>query len=347
MHLDFNIGGRSPCFIIAEAGVNHNGRLDMALKLVDVAKFAGADAVKFQTFKAERLVSPKAQMADYQKKNTGKNESQFDMLKRLELSEENHREVFKYCQKKKIMFISSPFDEESADFLDELGVKMFKVGSGELTNIPLLQHIARKKKPMIISTGMANLDEIRTAVDAIRKINPYIVILHCTTSYPAKFADLNLNAIKTLTKTFRIPVGYSDHSEGIESSIAAIALGASVIEKHFTLDRNLPGPDHKASLEPAELKKMISSIKNIEKALGNGVKKPSSSEKTIMKCARKSIFAKINIAKGTVITEKMLECKRPGTGIPPSDLGKIIGKKLRKSIGSGEMFKNCNIQNKR
>jgi len=347
MHLDFNIGERSRCFIIAEAGVNHNGNLGMALKLVDAAKSAGADAVKFQTFKAEKLVSPEARMADYQKKNIGKTESQFDMLKRLELSEENHRKIFKYCKEKGIMFISSPFDNESADFLDELGVKIFKVGSGELTNIPFLQHIARKKKPMIISTGMANIDEIRTAVNTIKKINPDIVILHCTSSYPANFAELNLNVIKTLKKTFNIPVGYSDHSEGIESSIAAIALGASVIEKHFTLDKNLSGPDHKASIEPEELKKMVTCIRNIEKALGDGVKKPSMSEQGIMKCVRKSIFAKVNIEKGTLITEKMLEFKRPGTGIPPSEIVKIIGRKIKKSIQAGKMLQNCHVNNKR
>ncbi len=346
MHLDF-IGGRNPCFIVAEAGVNHNGSLEMALKLVDIAKSAGADAVKFQTFKAEKLVSPEARMADYQTKNTGKTESQFEMLKGLELSEENHRKIFKYCQRKKIMFISSPFDEDSADFLDKLGVKMFKLGSGEITNIPFLLHIAKKKKPMIISTGMANLDEIKTAVTSIERINPAVVILHCTTSYPANFSDLNLNAITTLKREFDIPVGYSDHSEGIESSIAAIALGASVIEKHFTLDKNLPGPDHRASSEPEELGKMVICIRNIEKALGNGVKNPSKGEQVIMRCVRKSIFAKVNIAKGTVITEKMLEFKRPGTGISPSEIRKILGKKATNTIISGNMLKICNIQKER
>tara|TARA_Y100000310_G_C20696501_1_gene826095 strand:+ start:241 stop:1287 length:1047 start_codon:yes stop_codon:yes gene_type:complete len=326
------IGEGKPCFIIAEAGVNHNGSFGLAKKLVDAAKEAGVDAVKFQTFKAEKIVTPDAQQAKYQAKNIGKEESQYAMLKRLELTFTDFRKLKEYCDQKGIIFLSTPHSsKEDVDLVAELCLAI-KVGSGDLTNLPILKYIAGKKLPIILSTGMATLEEVREAVDVILPINKELILLHCTTNYPTPLDEVNLKAIQTIMKEFNLPTGYSDHTEGIEVSTAAVALGASVIEKHFTLDRNLPGPDHKASLEPSELREMVAKIRNVEKALGSGIKKPFPSELETAKVARKSIVAKINILKGAKITKDMMSIKRPGTGIKPKYLDKVFGKRVKKDI---------------
>ena len=325
------IGEEEPCFIIAEAGVNHNGSVELAKKLIDIAKEAGADAVKFQTFKAENVVIKHAEKAEYQK--TVKEESQYEMIKKLELAEEDFEELADYAKEKGILFLSSPFDKESVDLLYELDVPAFKVASGEITNFPLLKHIAKKEKPIILSTGMATLGEVEDALNVIRSEGVKdVILLHCVSNYPAAMEDVNLRAIETLKQAFKIPVGFSDHTLGITASIAAVALGACVIEKHFTLDRNLPGPDHKASLEPDELKEMVKAIKDVGTALGEGIKRPTKEEEEIKKVARRSIVAKVDIPKGAIITEEMLDVKRPGTGIDPKYLSFIIGRKTNKDI---------------
>jgi len=332
------IGEEEPCFIIAEAGVNHNGSVELAKKLIDAAKDAGADAVKFQTFKAESVVVKDAQKAEYQKETTGEG-SQYEMIKKLELTEEDFRELADYAKEKDIMFLSSPFDKESVDLLHELDVPAFKVGSGEITNLPLLRYIAKKGKPIILSTGMSTLGEIEEALDVIRSEGVEdIILLHCVSNYPARIEDVNLRALGTLKQAFKLPVGFSDHTLGITAPIAAVALGACVIEKHFTLDRNLPGPDHKASLEPEELKEMAKAIREVEKALGNGIKKPTKEEEEIKKVARRSIVAKVDISKGAIITEDMLDVKRPGTGIEPKYLKFIIGRKTKEDIKKDEII---------
>lgn len=326
------IGENQPVFIIAEAGVNHNGSLKMAKRMIDTAKSCGADAVKFQTFKTEEVVTCEAPKAEYQKKSAP-DESQFEMIKKLELSEPVFRELFNYCRKKKIIFLSTPFDSQSARFLYKLGIPAFKIGSGELTNIPLLLQVAKYGKPVILSTGMSNLEEIRGAVRGIYSTgNKKLILLHCTSNYPAKFENINLKAMDSLRRKLNVPIGYSDHTKGIEIAVAAVAMGACIIEKHFTLDNNLPGPDHKASLMPAELKHMVQSIRNVEKSLGNGVKEIQKSEIEIKKIARKSIIAKVDIPKGLTISKEMLAIKRPGTGIEPKFLSRIIGKRLKKGI---------------
>ena len=334
------IGEEEPCFIIAEAGVNHNGSVELAKKLIDTAKDAGADAVKFQTFKAENIVVKDAEKAEYQKETTGIGESQYEMIKKLELAEEDFRELADYAKEKDIMFLSSPFDKESVDLLHELDVPAFKVGSGEITNLPLLRYIAKKGKPIILSTGMSTLGEIEEALDVIRSEGVEdIILLHCVSNYPARIEDVNLRAMETLKQAFKLPVGFSDHTLGITAPIAAVALGACVIEKHFTLDRNLPGPDHKASLEPDELKEMVKAIREVEKALGNGIKKPTKEEEKIKKVARRSIVAKVDIPKGAIITEEMLDVKRPETGIEPKYLKFIIGKKAKEDIKKDDVIK--------
>ena len=326
------IGEEEPCFIIAEAGVNHNGSVELAKKLIDTAKDAGADAVKFQTFKVDNVVIKDAEKAEYQQETTGEG-SQYEMIKKLELTEGDFRELADYAEKKDIMFLSSPFDKESVDLLHELDVPAFKVGSGEITNLPLLRYIAKKEKPIILSTGMSTLGEIEEALDVIRSEGVEdIILLHCVSNYPARIEDVNLRALGTLKQAFKLPVGFSDHTLGITAPIAAVALGACVIEKHFTLDRNLPGPDHKASLEPDELKEMVKDIREVEKALGNGIKKPTKEEEKIKKVARRSIVAKVDISKGAIITEEMLDVKRPGTGIEPKYLKFIIGRKAKEDI---------------
>lgn len=329
----------SPVFIIAEAGVNHNGDLIKAKKLIDAAVAAGADAVKFQTFKGDRLVTANAPKAIYQKETTGSGESQYEMLKRLELDYDQHLELIEYCKTRKIIFLSTPFDFESADWLEKLNIPAYKISSGDITNLPFLEYIAAKNRPIILSTGMASLGEVEEAVLAIRNSgNQQIVLLHCTSNYPAEYQDVNLKAMLTLKDAFQLPVGYSDHTLGIEVPVAAVALGARVIEKHFTLDRNLPGPDHRASMEPGELKLLVQKIRNTEAALGTGIKQPAISEKDTLAAARKSIVAAMAIARGTVITKEMLTFKRPGTGLPPKFFSYLIGRKVRKDIPKDKLL---------
>lgn len=328
------------CFIIAEAGVNHNGDKNIAKKLIDMAKYSGADAIKFQTFKAENLVTKSAGMAKYQKVNIGHEESQFNMLKKLELSYDDFKELYGYATDKGIIFLSSPFDEDSVDYLDKIGVKAFKIPSGEITNLPLLKRVAKKNKLIIMSTGMATLGEIEFAVNVIkREGNENIILLHCTTDYPVKYTDVNLNMINTLKATFKLPVGFSDHTLGIVIPIAAVTMGACIIEKHITIDKNLPGPDHKASLSPNELIEMVKSIRIVEKSMGNGLKTITKNEEDIMKSVRKSIVLKRDAPKGSVIIEDMIEVKRPGTGIEPLYLEYIIGKKIRCNLRKGDVLK--------
>lgn len=335
------IGPGHPCFVIAEAGVNHNGSCEMAHALVDVAAEAGADAVKFQTFKAERIVTPDAPKADYQLQTTGVSESQYEMLRRLELSRELHQELMAYCQKKGILFMSTPFDDESADFLAELGIPVFKIASGEITNLPFLDHVARKRKPMIVSTGMAGLGEVETAVNTIEKAgNRSLALLHCVSNYPTDPADANLRAMHTMATAFGVPVGYSDHTLGIEVAIAAVALGACVIEKHITLDRNLPGPDHRVSVEPDELVSLVRAVRVVEAALGHGRKEPAASETKTAAVARKSLVAARDLPAGTRLTKELVSIKRPGTGQPPSMLPHLIGRVLRVDVQAGTILRD-------
>ena len=332
-------------FIIAEAGVNHNGNMDTAIKLIDMAKKAGADAIKFQTFKSERLVTRSTPKAKYQKANTGSGESQLEMLKRLELTSDNFKRLFSYCRKKNIIFMSTPFDEKSADMLDRLGMGIFKIPSGEITNKPLVQHIAGKNKPVILSTGMSYLSEVEKAVRWIYEIwnksgfNQQLTLLHCVSNYPAHAADVNLYAMNTLKAAFGLSVGYSDHTQGIEIPIAAVAMGAKVVEKHFTLDKNMKGPDHKASLEPDELKAMVKAIRNVEKAMGDGIKRPTEKEDETRIIARRSLVAKRDIKKGDVINSGDIIIKRPGNGILPEFKETIRGMKARKNIIADSVIK--------
>ncbi len=328
--------------IIAEAGVNHNGSLEMAFQLIDAAVAAGADAVKFQTFKADKVIAVHAPKACYQKVATGSAESQLEMVKKLELDEKAHTRLYQYCQDKGIQFLSTPFDLESIDLLYRLGLEIFKIPSGEITNLPYLRKLGALKKKLILSTGMADLGEIKDALDVLTEFGTplgNITVLHCNTEYPTPFEDVNLRAMLTIRNAFPgISVGYSDHTPGIEVPIAAVAMGATVIEKHFTLDRNLPGPDHKASLEPDELKAMVQAIRNIEKALGTGIKKPSPSELKNKPIARKSIVASTTIEKGETFTEKNITVKRPGIGIIPMRWDEIIGHKATKSYQRDELI---------
>ena len=334
------IGDGEEVFVIAEAGVNHNGDLSIARRLIDVAVEAGADAVKFQSFKAESLVTPAAPKAEYQTRTTSTSESQFEMLRKLELSATDHGELSSYCRERGVLFLSTPFDEETADFLDTLPVPAFKISSGDLTNTQLLEHVARKKKPLILSTGMANLAEVNDAVKVVKTAGcDQIVLLHCVTDYPADPADVNLRAMQTLRETFHVPVGFSDHTQGIEVALAATALGAAVIEKHFTLDRALPGPDHRASLEPAEMRAFIRGIRVVQSALGNGEKVPTAREIETARVARRSIVATCEIPARTVVDRSMVALKRPGTGMPPVQLNSIVGRTTRVKIPSGELLR--------
>ncbi|WP_348653132.1 N-acetylneuraminate synthase [uncultured Sulfurimonas sp.] len=329
-------------FIIAEAGVNHNGSIEIAKKLIDVAVEAGVDAVKFQTFKANKLVSKNAEKAEYQKKNMNDNDdSQFNMLKKLELDVDTHHELIEYCKTKKIMFLSTPFDHDSIKFLNDLELSIFKIPSGEITNLPYLREIGALNKEVILSTGMADMGEIEDAIDILieagtKKEN--ITVLHANTMYPTPMKDVNLNAMKTIGDAFDIAYGYSDHTLGIEVDIAAVTLGATVIEKHFTLDNTMDGPDHKASLEPDELIAMVKSIRNIELALGSSVKKPSNSEKPNMKIARKSIVASCNIKEGELFSKDNLAIKRPGNGISPMRWDELIGSVSSKDYNKDELI---------
>jgi N,N'-diacetyllegionaminate synthase len=333
------VGSGCPCFIVAEAGVNHNGNLEVAIQLVDEAAKAGVDAVKFQTFKADRLVTKTAVKAEYQLEVTGDDESQYEMLRRLELSADAHRQLMRRCKKRGILFMSTPFDKESADFLAELGVSVFKIASGEITNFPLLNHVANKGKPMIISTGMADLDEVKAAVNTVKESgNRQCVLLHCVSNYPADPEDINLRAMQTMKEIFGVPVGYSDHTLGIEVALAAVALGACVIEKHFTLDKNLTGPDHQASIEPNELASLVKGIRIVEDSLGHGRKEPAASEANTAEVARKSLVAAQDIPADTVLTKELITIKRPGTGLPPSLHSYLIGRTARRFIPAGTPF---------
>ncbi len=328
-------------FIIAEAGVNHNGSLELAKALIDVAASAGVDAVKFQTFKADKLVSKTAQKAHYQKQTTDAAESQYEMIKKLELDTAAHHELIAYCKIKNILFLSTPFDHESIELLNDLKMDIFKIPSGEITNLPYLRHIGSLRKEVILSSGMADLGEIEDALDVlIASGTPkeHITVLHATTEYPCPIEDVNLRAMQTIAGAFGIKTGYSDHTNGIEVPIAAAAMGATVIEKHFTLDKTMEGPDHKASLEPDELIAMVQAIRNIEKALGNGIKKPSPSEAKNIRVARKSIVASSSIKKGEILTEKNITIKRPGHGISPMRYDEIIGTSALKDYCEDELI---------
>lgn len=332
----------SKIYIIAEAGVNHNGSLEMAFRLIDIAVAAGADAIKFQTFKAEKVIAVKAPKAVYQQENTGSDESQLEMVKKLELDEKAHAILYKYCQNKGIQFLSTPFDLESIDLLHRLGLKIFKIPSGEITNLPYLRKIGALKKRLILSTGMADLREIEDALNVLSFAGSSmenIIVLHCNTEYPTPFEDVNLKAMQTIQNAFPgISVGYSDHTNGIEVSIAAVAMGASVIEKHFTLDRNLPGPDHKSSLEPDELKALVQAIRNIEKALGNGIKRPSPSELKNKPIARKSLVAAQSIKTGELFSADNITTKRPGTGISPMRWDEVLEQVAQKDYEKDELI---------
>jgi len=332
------IGTTQPCFVIAEAGVNHNGKLVLAKKLIDVAVAAHADAVKFQTYRSEGVVTENTEIADYARSNIGKNMKQIDMLKKCELSYNDFIVLKEYCDEKEIIFLSSPHSFDAIDFLQEL-VPAYKFSSGDLTNIPALQYAAEKKKPIILGTGMATLEEVRHAFNAISsKGNTQIILLHCTTNYPCSYDDVNLRAMMTMQHELNCLVGYSDHTLGVIVPPLAVALGAKIIEKHITLDKKLPGPDHKASLESQELTEMIRRIRDVERILGSSEKRPTESEKTIQHIIRKSIIAAKNIKKGQVIQKEMLIIKRPGIGISPVDIEKIIGKKSKKDIASDELI---------
>ena len=327
--------------IIAEAGVNHNGSLALAKKLVDAAAEAKADYVKFQTFKAEKIASTHAGKADYQQKNTGNNESQLAMLKKLELSAADHIELMDYCREKNIQFLSTPFDLDSIDLLRSFGIKLGKIPSGEITNLPYLRKMAQSFPELVMSTGMTSMPEIDDALNALLEAGAKknkITVLHCNTEYPTPFNDVNLLAMQTIGKSFHIQYGYSDHTLGIEVPIAAVAMGAVLIEKHFTLDRNMEGPDHKASLEPEELKQMVASIRNIEAALGSPHKQPTASEIKNKAIARKSIVASVKIEKGDVFGNDNLTVKRPGTGISPMMWDEVIGKKASRSFEADELI---------
>jgi len=329
-------------FIIAEAGVNHNGSVELAKKLIDVAVESGVDAVKFQTFKAEKLVSKDAKKAEYQQKNIDNNDdSQYNMLKKLELDLDTHKELITYCNSKNIMFLSTPFDSDSIKLLDSLGLTIFKIPSGEITNLPYLREIGSLDKKVILSTGMADIGEIEDALDILLKAGTKkenITILHANTMYPTPMEDVNLKAMVTIGKTFNVTYGYSDHTLGVEVPTASVAMGASVIEKHFTLDKTMEGPDHKASLEPDELKEMVKAIRNIEKAMGNGIKKPSKSETPNIEIARKSIVANCSIKKGELLTEDNLTIKRPANGISPMRWDEVVGSVAGKDYTEDELI---------
>ncbi len=327
--------------IIAEAGVNHNGSIELAKQMIDVAVDAGVDYIKFQTFKSENLVSINAEKADYQKISTNKDESQYEMLKKLELDLNSHKVLVDYCNSKNIKFISSPFDNDSIDLLFDLGADLFKIGSGEITNYPYLKKIATKRLPIVLSTGMSSLSDVEEALEILLnnglKRNE-ITLLHANTEYPTPYSDVNLKAMLTLKEAFKVKIGYSDHTLGIEVPIAAVSMGAEVIEKHFTLDKTMEGPDHKASLEPNELHTMVKAIRNIEKAMGNGVKSASDSEKKNISIARKSIVANCKISKGEIFTEKNITTKRPGKGISPMRWEEVLGKTALKDFITDDLI---------
>lgn len=328
-------------FIIAEAGVNHNGSIETAYKLIDIASKSGADAIKFQTFKAKNLLTQNAPKAQYQKNHSNDYESQFEMIKKLELDEAAHKKLIAYCKKKKIIFLSTPFDHDSINMLHSLGLEIFKIPSGEITNLPFLIHIGSLSKKVILSTGMSDIEEVKAAFNVLvesgtKKQN--ISILHANTMYPTPMQDVNLNVLKTIAEKFKVSYGYSDHTLGIEVGIAAVAMGASIIEKHFTLDKNALGPDHASSLMPKEFSNMVTSIRNIEIAMGGYSKIPTSSERENRSIVRKSIVASCNIKKGDIFTESNLTIKRPGTGISPMKWFEIIGQKSKKNYSIDDLI---------
>jgi len=326
-------------FVIAEAGVNHNGDVSLAHNLIDAAADAGADAVKFQTWRAEGLATAEAPKAEYQLLTTGSKGNQLDMLRKLELPKKYLPELINHCEERDISFLSTPHDWEAIDILDQFNVISYKVGSGDMTNLPFLRKMAQKMRPIILSTGMADLGEVEEAVDTVRSMgNERLILLHAVTSYPARFEDVNLRAMLTLEQAFRVPVGYSDHTPGLEASLAAVAMGARVIEKHFTLDRSMPGPDHTSSLEPPELKSLMQGIRLVETALGNGIKKPAQVEEDIKVVARKSIVAAADIPAGAVLTEDMLTTKRPGSGIVPKHWESLIGRQVAVDISQDDLI---------
>ena len=335
------IGEGSPVFIIAEAGCNHDGDTGLAKELIDVAAEAGADAVKFQTFITEEMVTSSAEKADYQKDTTGDSEEpQCAMLKRLELSFDAFGELKTYCDNREILFLSTPYDYQSIDFLHTLNVPAFKIASGDITNLPLLRYVASKGKPAILSTGMSTEEEVQEALKIIQEIpqSPPVILLHCTSTYPARPEDVNLRTMNTLHHRFKVPVGFSDHTKNIEIALAAVALGATVIEKHFTLDKGLFGPDHWFSLNPQELRRLVQSIRTVEKALGDGIKAPAAAEKLIMEIARKSIVAATSIKKGEQFGEHNLTVKRPGNGISPTKWNDLLGRRAARNFKADELI---------
>lgn len=333
------VGDGQPCLVIAEAGVNHNGDAALAHQLIDAAAKAGADAVKFQTFSADRLVTRSAPKADYQRETTGAAESQHEMLRKLELSPALHAELFEHCRQAGIMFLSTPFDAASADLLDGLGVPAFKVSSGELTNVPLLRHLAAKGRPIIMSTGMANLREVQAAVGTLKGAGAtQIALLHCVSEYPARPVHVNLRAMATMAAATALPIGYSDHTTGIEVSLAAAALGAAIVEKHLTMGCDLPGPDHRCSAEPDELARLVRGIRVVEAALGHGRKEPAPGELAIARVARRSLVASQPLGAGTILTADLIAVMRPGTGLPPDRLPELLGRRLKVAVDAGTLL---------
>lgn len=335
------IGEGHPAFIIAEAGVNHNGDVELGIRLIDAAKVAGADAVKFQTFKAEEIAAAEAPMADYQKENLAIEENQQAMLKKLELGASDYQRLLDYCLQVGITFISTPFDRSSVDLLVEMDVPAIKVSSGDLTDLLLLEHLGRQNKPVILSTGMGNLGEIEEALEALRTRN--LALLHCVSDYPAPLETTNLRAIETMRAAFDLPVGYSDHTLGSEASLGAIAMGACIIEKHLTLDSNDEGPDHAASMEPDAFRDFVAAIRNLEACLGDGIKRPRGKESETAKVVRKSLAAARHLKPGDSITEASLTSKRPGTGIPTRERTRLIGRRVRRTIEAGTLLDDADF----
>jgi N-acetylneuraminate synthase len=337
--------GGARCLIIAEAGVNHNGDVGLAHRLVDVAADAAADVIKFQTFDPDRLVARDAPKAEYQVARTSAGETQRDMLRKLRLPREAYIELRQHATERGLAFLSTPFDEASADFLVQLGVPALKVPSGEITNHPLLAHVARQGLPLLVSTGMASLDEVSLALAVIAANgNPPVALFHCVTSYPATPADCNLAAMAAMRALFAVPAGWSDHTQGVGISCAAVAMGAELLEKHFTTDRSLPGPDHAASLEPEELRTMIAAVRAVEAARGDGVKKPAAAEVPLAAVVRRSLHARGDLAPGSVLTAADLIALRPGTGIPPSSLASIVGRTLACAVSAGQMLREADLE---
>jgi len=331
------IGAGEPCFVIAEAGVNHNGDLGLARRLVEAAHAAGANAVKFQTFRAARLASSTATMAEYQKRNLAHEEAQLAMLQRLELSEEAHRDLVACCHATHLTFLSTAFDEESVDLLERLEVPAFKTASGDLTNLPLLAHLASKGKPLIVSSGMATLAEVESARDTITAHgDPPLVLLHCVSDYPAAASDVNLRAMGTMSAAFGVPVGFSDHTSGIDVAVAAVALGACVVEKHLTLDRSLPGPDHRASLEPAEFRLLVEAVRRVEAGLGDGIKRPTAAELRMAPLARRSLHWRHELEPGAEVQLADLVALRPETGLAPGRAWSLCGRRLVRAVRLGQ-----------